>query len=378
MANPYQPGPAPMPSPPSQGYGWPAQPGMPVGQPNSPYPVQRPAGSGSRNVLTLVAAGLVMLALVIGIVRLSIAEGGDWVTDWYVLTWVVLVATAVTGAVLAAVNRNPAAAQLTVAISAGMAFIGPFSTVVLGPSQYEGVSRFWLAVPAALLSLAAMVLLYLASRSKAAQSPSRPAAPAQPGWPQQQPALGQAPQWPQAAVQNPQPPIGFSAPQHPAGYAPPPVYQPAGYPQPGFAPQPQQSVPQQPLYSSPPPQQPTFGAPVPSADPTVLRQPSGPAEPQSPNPQPPNPFGQSQDSGGQATVLQRPGGFGAPPTSETPSAAAQQPDSAGRPAGAPQPSSAPDASSANQNPFQAGPGQPGIPTPTPHPASDLQQQPPPR
>ncbi|WP_157117178.1 hypothetical protein [Nocardia vaccinii] len=380
MANPYQPGPAPMPSPPSQGYGWPAQPGMPVGQPNSPFPAQRPAGS--RNVLTLVAAGLVMLTLVVGIISMSLGESADWLTDWYVLTWVVLVATAVCGAVLALINRNPAAANLTVALSAGMAFIGPFSTLTVGPSGYRGDAyHFWLAIPATLFALTAIVLLYLASRSTAAQSPSRPAVPAQPGWPpQQQHAPGQVPQWPHPPAQNPQPPIGFPAPQPPAGYAPPPVYhQPAGYSQPGFAPQPKQqpSVPQQPLYSSPPAPQPAFGAPqISGADPTVLRPPSGPAENQSPIPQPPNPFGQLQDSGGHATVLQRPGGFGTPPSSETPPTVSPQPDSAAQSPAAPQPGSAPDAPSTNQQPTQAGPGQSGTSTPTPPPASGFQQQPP--
>ncbi|WP_157121902.1 hypothetical protein [Nocardia miyunensis] len=381
MANPYQPGPAPMPSPPPQGYGWPAQPGMPVVQPNSPYPGARPAAP--RSVPLTVAAGLTLLAVVVGVVRTFVYEGdADWIADWYVLTWIILLGTAVYGVVSTLMNRNPTMSRVTVALASGMAFIGPFNVLTSGIPNISNYPKyaynFWLSIPSVLLALAAIVLLYIASRSNTSHSPARPCTPAPPGWPQQpRPVPAQAPQWPQPVAQNLQPPTGFHAPQPPAGYAPQPVYQPAGYPQPGFAPQPppqQPSAPQQPVYPSPPPQQPPYGAPqLSAADPTILRQPPAPAEGQRPIPQPPNAFGQTQDSGAQPTVLQRPGGFGTPLSAETPSTASQQPDTA-KPSTAPQPSSAPDAPSTSQPSVQAGPAQPVPPQPGTSPSGA--QQPP--
>lgn len=382
MANPYHPGPAPMPSPPPQGYGWPAQPGVPsvqpgmvVGQPNSQPGVQRPAAQ--RDVLTLVAAGLVVLSPILAIIRMFVQFDDTWLHSWSSLEWIFVLGTPICGAVQALISRNRIAARLTIAASAGLAFIGPFSYVTY--LFEDGALPFLLSLLATLLAVAAIVLLYMTSRSSIAQTSAKPSTSAQPLWPQQpQPGPAQAPQWQQPLAQNLQPPTGFPAPQPPAGYAPQPGYQPVGYPQPGFVPQLQQSsAPQQPLYSSPPPQQPAFGAPQPPvADPTILRQPPAPADGQASIPQPLNAFGQAQESGAHPTVLQRPGGFGTPPGSGTPPTSSQEPGSGAQPPAAAQSSSTPAASSASQPPVQAGPAQPGTSTPTPPPATSGQQQPP--
>ncbi|WP_153413392.1 hypothetical protein [Nocardia macrotermitis] len=342
---------------------------MPVGQSNPPFPAALSA-TPKRPPHDLIAAGLVILALLLDLGRRTWNQGVGWFASWYVVSSVVLIGVSVAALVLVLMDRNRTIARNTVVLASGMIFVNQLGSLVSSLAtdyyslnlSYEGN---WLAIPAGLATLAAIILVYLV-RDSDTPRPARPAGlaqPIQPGWPQPGPA--QAPQWPQPAAQNPQQPTGFPAPQPPAGYAPQPGYQPAGYPQPGFAPQQQHPPVAQPPAYPQPAQQPGFGVPA-AADPTILRQP--PAE--SPIPQPPNAFGQPQDSGAEPTVLHQPGGFGAPPSSEFPAPTPPQPATAA------QPSSTPDTPSTSQPPVQAGPAQPGA-APTPDATSSGPQQRPP-
>ncbi|MBU3064610.1 hypothetical protein KO481_24150 [Nocardia sp. NEAU-G5] len=341
MANPYQPGPAPMPSAPPPGYGWPAQPGSPAGQTYSPYPTPKPAGP--RNVPALCAAGLGLLALLIDIGRMFAADGAHWLTDWTVVGWILMAAAAITGVVQTFTNRNLVAARITVALAIGATFSGQVFTLLdsfLGYGYYSLTHRgHWLSIPGALVSVAAIVLLYIASRADAAKSgAAQPATPqsAQPGWPPQpqapsgqQPPMGFPGQQPAGFPQQqpPSQPSGFPQqqplgsqlggfPQQPLGPQPgafpqqqPSGSQPSGFPQQQLPGHPA-GLPQQPAYQPqgfPGQQHPGFAAPQPApAQPGQFVPPPG-AFGAPPQPlQHPNPPAALQDSGNQPTVMHQP------------------------------------------------------------------------
>jgi len=307
VANPYQPGPAPMPAAPPPGYGWPAQPGAPVGQANPLH--SAPRAAGGRSTSTLVAAGLILLSFVIQFIGRFVRYGDfSWMGHPIVITWIVTLGVSIAGAVQLILNRNPVSARITAAIAASWLFIIQLSDITNGLGYYAyGVLRsgIWSAIPGALVALAAIVLLYISSRGTAAKPGLAPAMPwpsTQASWPQQQQTpYGQQPagfpaQVPGFPQQHPS-----AAPQH-GGF---PQQQPAA-PQPG-------GFPQQPAYqpqpSFPGQQYPGFAAqqPAPQQPNPVLQQPGAFGAPPLP-PQQPNPFGAPQDSGFQATVLQQPGG----------------------------------------------------------------------
>lgn len=331
MANPYQPGPGPMPAAPPPGYGWPAQPGSPVGQPYSPY--STPRAASSRNVPALCAAGLVLLSLLIEIGHLFAADGTEWLTSGAVVGWILMAAVTITGGVQTLTNRNPVAARISVAVAVGAVGMDPIFIVTnffSGDRYYYGLKYHlnWLAIPGALTAIAALVLLYVASRADAKKlgGGGQTAAPqqAQPGWPQQQVPFGQQPpggvHGQQAAgfpQQQPSQPGGFpqQQPGSPAGgFAQQQPSQPGGFPQqqqpfaphsggfqqPGFPPQgfPGQ---QHPGYAPDQPAQPGPG----------MQQPAAFGAPPQP-PQQPNPSASPQDSGSQPTVLHQPGAYPPP------------------------------------------------------------------
>ncbi|MQY20263.1 hypothetical protein [Nocardia macrotermitis] len=328
MANPYQPGSIPQPSPPPQS--WP-QPGLFPGQPVSVLPA--PNLAQQRNKAELVAAVSLILAALVYVVFLVVAlvEGYHYfLTE---LAWILAAISATVAGLMLVLGRRSTTARLLAAISSGVFFthamdelLGLAPAALVGGLVHSAIGRSGIlpAVSITVLALVSLisVLVAVASDSKtvaAASSPQQPGAP-----------LAPAPVWSPASAPNlREPASGTPAQFGPNAFQPQQQFpiQPGQFPQPPATPAtyqtPQQTPPQTPGWQQPIPQQPSQypNPPQPQAQSPIPGQPDAGYNPppqrpdQYPNPQQPQAQSQvpSQPDAGYSTPPQQPSPYPTPP-----------------------------------------------------------------